>query len=117
MPSQKVLIHQSGFTLIELMIVIAIVGILASIAVPSYQEYLHEASDNACLAEAQHYAQSVSIAISTNKPNIPIHLASACHQITTPTGIASSLQAVPAKTGTGITITCDLTNNGLCIKS
>lgn len=36
--------HQQGFTLIELMITVAVIGILAAVALPSYQEYVRRAN-------------------------------------------------------------------------
>jgi type IV pilus assembly protein PilA len=42
---------QKGFTLIELMIVVAIIGILASVGLPAYQNYTSSASMGACLSE------------------------------------------------------------------
>ena len=56
---------QSGFTLIELMIVIAIVGILAAVALPAYQNYTKRAKFSEVVAAVTPVRNAVDVCVQT----------------------------------------------------
>ncbi|WP_122672479.1 pilin [Pseudomonas viridiflava] len=91
---------QKGFTLIELMIVVAIVGILAAVALPAYQNYTMRARFTEVVSVADTYKTAVSLCV---------------QQLGTVTGCNLGTNDIPATTATTYVASVGVTNGAITV--
>ena len=93
--------QQSGFTLIELMIVVAIIGILAAIALPAYQDYTTRAKVTEGLVLASSAKVSVAEGFQTDEMN-GLAASAAAYNATWPAAATKYVQDINVAPLTGI---------------
>lgn len=117
--SDRALSIQAGYTLIEMLIVVAIIGVLAAITIPIYQQYLQDAQSSSCLSEAKNYGNKVFYELNdqddSTSPVAPVK--SACQSITDASFWTLDTQKkiiAVAKSPSNVRIECDIPNGSHC---
>jgi len=104
---------QQGFTLIELMIVVAIIGILAAVALPAYQNYMSRSQ----ATEAVVLLGGLKVPLAEAMGNLPVDAACSTEDAVAEVKDAAGVITTPAKAAGALNATNGLVLSGKYVES